>query len=158
MVWGGSEIWEGDFEVWARGVLPVDDFNEAPNYVRVGVSDIVILMDVLSEVVQLRFPLLDNEFPVALTHCHLVCLPEFPVEEVMGWLSALAGERGGERDAVESIVRESGVEVGVRVCADDVAESWQYIIERELMFAHGGLFDSVRPADNERDADAPFMA
>ena len=46
-------------------------------------SYVMIFVNVRCQVVEMRFPLLVSEFPVAHTHTNLVCFMEFPIQEVM---------------------------------------------------------------------------
>ena len=124
-------------------------------------SHIVVFVDVVGQVIEMRHALLDHHLPVAHTETNLVGFVELPVEEVVRFLCRLISQQGrSEGDAVEAVVFQFLVQVFLRetLVANQFAEGRHNVVEGQLMVVHGTGFHLARPADDERDADAAFIA
>ena len=86
---------------------------------------------------------------------------ELPVEEVVRLLCRVIPQQGGgEGDAVEAVAFQFLVQVFLRetLVAHQLAERRHNVVEGQLMVVHGAGFHLARPTDDERDADAAFVA
>ena len=62
-------------------------------------GQVVVFVNVVGQVVEVTLALLNEEFPVALTHGYLVGLAKLPVEEIVLLLLLMAGDEEKESNS-----------------------------------------------------------
>ena len=140
-------------------MLAFDDIDETIDNVGMPGGYVVVFMDIVGEVVEMRLPGFDYEFPVAFPYTDLIRFIEFPVKERMDGLSGLIHKRRIEGDAVKAVVGHVGVGISAGKVgnAGETCHCRHYVVESDLQVRCAAGSYCAGPVGNERHAYASLM-
>lgn len=121
--------------------------------------NIIILMNIISQIIQMRNTFLNHKFPVTHTYCKLVCFMELPIKIIMlFWFSSSPNNVGAkEIPSKQSPSRFYLCIFRKLLISYKLTESRHNIIKSKLMIIHGTSFHFPWPTHDKRDSYATFI-